>query len=278
MLVLLRAGGGWRGAALQLLVLSYLLAFRNYQFDVWNAGAMLQRPRGDVYLREWAEGLAELIKFKLLGFVFLLTPFCFVLWFGKQNVQSFFVLSTIRELESIITKLTQRKHLCWNKNKCKNTHPKNVPRMMCFHGHSCHHMRPLPANQHTRACAQLGLVLHIEEPAARCVRRRLSLVTNGPSCVRHISHSVSFVAHEGNKARPLLEAINNGVSAYPFFLLNGQSRPNYADGTCNVYPERAWTCLWAGFFLFSWPFFGANFLKWQRQSLQPAQQWLIYLY
>lgn len=93
-------------------------------------------------------------------------------------------------------------------------------------------MRPLPANLHTRAFARLGLVLHIQEPAARCVRRRLSPVTGGSSCVRHISHSISFVAHEGNKARLLLEAINNGVSAYPFFLLN-------AGGTCKVYLERA---------------------------------------
>lgn len=100
-------------------------------------------------------------------------------------------------------------------------------------------MRPLPSNQHTRARAQLGLGLHIQEPAARCVCRRLSLVTDGPSRVRHISHSVSFVVHEGNKARLLLEANNNGVSPHPVFLSNGRSRPNYADGTCNVYLKSA---------------------------------------
>lgn len=145
--------------------------------------------------------------------------------------------------------------------------------MTCFHGHTCHHVRPLPASQNTRACTQLGLVLHIQEPATHCVCHRLSLVTDGPSCVRHISHSVSFVAHEGNKARPLFEAINNGVSAYPFFLLNGRSRSNYADGTYNIYLESAWTCLWAGFFLFSWPFFWNFSLNFLNDSIS-TDQWI----
>lgn len=69
-----------------------------------------------------------------------------------------------------------------------------------------------------------------------------------------------------------------GSVLIPFFLLNGLNRPSYADGTCRIYLQNAWTCLWAGFFLYSWPIFFANFPKCQGQSLQPTKQWLIYLY